>query len=181
MRARLLVAITSDNYVRNYLRTDAFSSLAGEYNIDIVADESLSLKDELQENPNFLEFFNTNPIVSKRHDLLFSLLMWRNRKKSHTFRYRWIRNAGWDAVTSEKGPWRRVVSFLRWLPGAVVNPKGLRIVILGSFIVFPIAQYLLKKNIPISPDPSVSLGRGNTRSSFSRARHLTPSRLILRD
>lgn len=152
MRARLLVAITSDNYVRNYLRTDAFSSLASEYDIDIVADNSLSLKDELRENPNFLEFFNTNPTVSKRHDLLFSLLMWRNRKKSHTFRYRWIRNAGWDAVTSEKGPWRRVVSFLRWLPGAVVNPKGLRIVILGSFIVFPIAQYLLKKNMPISPD-----------------------------
>ena len=40
---RILVAISADIYVRNYLRTDALSSLQKLYDLDIIADKSLAL------------------------------------------------------------------------------------------------------------------------------------------
>lgn len=152
MTANILFAVTSDNYVRNYLRTDALSSLSRKFEIDIVASDSLELKRELENRPDFRGFFQTDPIVSQRHDLLFSLLMWRNRKKSDTFRYRWIRNAGWDRVTAPQGTVKKIAAFLKWLPGALLNPKGLRIVVLASPLLFPLSRFLLQRRLPINLD-----------------------------
>jgi len=147
---RILVAITSDNYVRNYLRTDALSALFDNHRVDLIADESLALSHEVAEHPRFAGFYRTDATLDRRHHLLFSLIMWKNRKKSPTFAYRWMRNSGWDSVSAEKGALRKARAFLRWLPGGLVSPLGVRILVLANPLVFPIAKKLLLARLPVN-------------------------------
>tara|TARA_B110000211_G_scaffold232440_1_gene296176 strand:+ start:153 stop:1571 length:1419 start_codon:yes stop_codon:yes gene_type:complete len=147
---RILVAITADNYVRNYLRTEAFSVVCEKNHVDLIADESLALSQEVEGHPQFAGFYRTNSTLDRRHHLVFSIIMWRNRKKSPTFTYRWMRNSGWDNVSAEQGAGKKIRAFLKWLPGAFANPLGIRILLLGNPLIFPLAKFLLLNRLPIN-------------------------------
>ena len=148
--SRILVAITADIYVRNYLRTGALSVLFDNYHVDLIADKSLALSHEVADHPRFAGFYETNASLDRRHQLLFAAIMWRNRKKSPTFAYRWMRNSGWDNVSAEHSVVRKIGAFLRWLPGGVVNPLGIRILVLGNRVFFPLAKKWLLNKLPVN-------------------------------
>lgn len=152
--ARILIAISADIYVRNYLRTDALHLLSRDNEVTVIADESLALAAEVQEHPDFGGFFGLDPAIKSKHSLLFSLLMWRRRKKSPTFLYRWMRNSQWDLLDRDHGPLRWLLSFVRWIPGALVSPSGLRVPALGNPLVFGIAKAALVRQLSINPELS---------------------------
>ena len=149
---RILIAISADIYVRNYLGTDALSSLQKHYDLDIIADTSLALANEVSQNPSFVGFFSLAPNTERKHHLLFNLLMWRNRKKSRTFVYRWLRNSQWHLIKRQGSLLERALSAVSWIAKASRNPHGLRIPVLASAPLFPLVSAVLRRSLPVNPD-----------------------------
>ena len=148
--AKILIAISSDIYVRNYLRTDAIQDILKEHDCDLIADASLALATEVGNHPNFQSFYDADERVDRRHQLLFNLMMWRYRRRSPTFLYRWLRNSQWHLVQRNRGWFQFLLSATRWIGSAIANPVGLRIPILGNSALFPLSSRLLKSQLPIN-------------------------------
>lgn len=147
---KVLFAVSSDIYVRNYLRTDALSFLRKEFSVDIIADSNLALSDEISTHPDFKGYFALDSRAEVKHHLLFNLLMWRYRRKSRTFLYRWLRNSQWHLIRREGSLLSWAFSALAWLARAARNPHGLRIPLLANRVVFPLASRALQKSLPLN-------------------------------
>ena len=148
--AKVLIAISSDIYVRNYLRTDALHNILQNHECNIIGDGNLDLKDEVSDHPNFLSFYTIDERIERKHQLLFNLMMWRYRHRSPTFLYRWMRNSNWHLIERHRGFLRFLISLLRWMISATGNPKGLRIPVLGSKALFPVVSRTVNFQLKIS-------------------------------
>ena len=69
--SKILVVITGDTYVRNYLRTDALSELRKNHDVYLAADRALSLTSEVQSTQGFIGFYDLDPEMEKKHQFLF--------------------------------------------------------------------------------------------------------------
>jgi hypothetical protein len=148
---KILIAINSDIYVRNYLRTKAFSRLFEKFDCEIIVNNSISLRGEVEQHPAFRGLYSGNARSDRWHQILFNVLMWRNRKKSQTFLYRWMRNSQWPLLSPGDSLLRRAALLLRWAVGAGRGPNGLLIPFLGSRLLSGITTRWLKRKIPINP------------------------------
>ena len=153
--AKILFIVSNDIYVRNYLRSDALHEIDNRHEVFIFADEHLALLSELQESENFAGTFSYAPKISQRHHLLFSILMWRYRKRSRTFLYRWMRLSQWGMVEKQSGAIRFGISFLKWALAGLRNQDALIPPILGSKFLFALSSWFLKRNLPINEDLEV--------------------------
>lgn len=151
---RALIVITSDIYVRNYLRTAAFSELSRRFVCDFVADARVRNREDLERLQGFKGYFSISENSRKLHEFHFNLMMWRHRKKSQTFTHRWFRNSGWHNVQNVGNPVKRMLSFLSWLTGTLRNPHGLRIPVLASSLIFPAIAKAIRKKLAINQDLS---------------------------
>ena len=158
---RALIVITSDIYVRNYLRTTAFSELSRHFVCDFVADAKVRNREDLERLQGFKGYFLISENSRKLHEFHFNLMMWRHRKKSQTFTHRWLRNSGWNTVQNFGNPVQRVLSFLSWLAGSLLNPHGLRIPLLASPIIFPVIAKAIRKKLAINRDLSDFFSKNN--------------------
>ena len=149
---KALIVITSDIYIRNYLRTEAFSELHRIMDCDYVADSRVKNSNDLEILPGFRGYFSIPDKARYLHDFHFSLMMWRFRKRSRTFTHRWLRNSGWHAVKRVGSPWVRVLSFLSWLVGSIRNPHGLRIPLLANPLTYPLTSAIVRKRLEINSD-----------------------------
>jgi len=159
--SKILVAISSDVYVRNYLKTDALVGLETQFDCHFIADQSLSLTEDLESKPGFRGFYTVSGPTQKRHRRLFNIMMWRHRKKSRTFLYRWLRNAQWHLIDRSHGPFKRGLSTIRWFFSALANPEGLIVPLLGNRIIFPLASRWLQSQIPLSEEFRTLIEREN--------------------
>lgn len=148
--SRVLFAISDDTYVRNYLRSTALSDIQRKHELLIIASDEISLRHEIMELPGFGGFCHVEPHDKWLHQLYFNILMWRNRKKSRTFFYRWLRNSHWQLVKRTGNPFARTLSYIRWFIAALANPRGLRIPLFANRLVFPLTSRLLQRSIKIS-------------------------------
>jgi len=86
--------------------------------------------------------------------------MWRHRKKSRTFLYRWLRNSQWHLIRKESGLLSWIFSALSWLARAARNPHGLRIPLLANRVLFPLSSRALKKSLPVNDDLEQFVAKG---------------------
>ena len=157
--AKVLVAITNETYVRNYLRTDALTELRQNHKVRVVTDESLGLADEVAENEDFLGFYNLQPAPERLHHFHFNLMMWRNRRRSRTFFYRWLRNSNWHLIRRDRGLLTRLLSYVHWFVAALLNPRGLRIPLLANRLVFPISSAIVRSRLQVNESLAKILSR----------------------
>ena len=150
LMADVLVVLSSDNYVRNYLRTGVISALRDEHNVKIVADARLSLLTEVKAEPGYLGSFTIDRKIARRRDLFSSVLMWRFRKRSRTFFYRWLRMANWGMVRTELGPVPLFLSFVRWVMSLLRSPRPLFVALLGTPGIFFVSSQLLMRPKEVS-------------------------------
>ena len=88
---KILVIISSDLYVRNYLTTDVFSEIdTSNYELFFIGESSIENKHILEEKNNFLGYFGLNPKTYHNHKELLNIYAWRYRKKSSTFPFRFL-------------------------------------------------------------------------------------------
>jgi len=151
-KSRILFVLAEDNYIRNYLRSGVVEELSTAYDISLIIDERLGLRDEAEKSRWFRGTYQIAKTSEKKHLLLSQLLMWRNRKKSRTFLYRWLRISRWPAFAPGLGRHRTVLRYVRWLTGLLRNWEALRIPLLGSGVLGLLCIGYLKKTLAVSPD-----------------------------
>lgn len=136
--AKILFAFNADIYVRNYLRSGLIDGLQQTHNVSVIGNQAISLSKELSEIPGFLGFYKIAAQEERKYSFAFNLMMWRNRKKSRTFVYRWMRNSKWTDVDQQGGALRFLISFSRWLTYSLVNPRWIVIPLAASRLLFPV-------------------------------------------
>jgi len=137
--ANILFVVLNDLYVRNYLRTGVLDELRSHHSVSICCDSALELSEEIAAEPGYVGAFSLDEKTTKHRLLFFQILMWRHRKKSRTFYYRWLRLTKWSMVKTQSGPIAFLLSFLRWIANAIVNPEPFIVALLGSGLLFPLS------------------------------------------
>jgi hypothetical protein len=145
--AKVLFALSGDIYVRNYVQSGVLKALSALHDISVIANADLELRDEVSALPNFLGFYNFAPEDKARYDFAFRLLMWRYRKKSKTFMYRWVRNSRFAEVLGSRNPLATLVAFVAWLLSSLRNPKWIVLPVLASRGLFPTVFHYALKNM----------------------------------
>lgn len=157
-KSPILLVLTDDTYIRNYATSGAFDELFKVFDVDIAIDGRVSLRGALENLGPVAGEFEISADQARLHNLHFQLIMWRFRKKSKTFFYRWLRNTNWSLIQRE-GPLRiRLVSFLGWLVAAMLNPNGFRIPILANAVVFPFVSRFVRGKIEPNAQLRLILG-----------------------
>lgn len=87
---KILIFLSRDEYVRNYLQTEALSGLSSHELVFLLSDKCKNRK-SLEGKPGFLGTLPSDPVSEKKQYELFNFLMWRYRKRSRTFYYRFSR------------------------------------------------------------------------------------------
>ena len=100
-KTKVLLVVSGDLFVRNYIRSGVAKRISETYELSIIANAACSLKSDLEMEPNFSGFFTTNPIVEAAHYKYFTLLIFRFRNRSRTFPFRLKRDIGWP-LSSER-------------------------------------------------------------------------------
>lgn len=141
--AKLLFVLSSDIYVRNYLRSGVIAALRGEHSVKVIADSRLALLDEVALEPGYLGSFKLDERIARKRELLFSASMWRFRKRSVTFFFRWLRMANWGIVRTNSGLLILITSFIRWLGSLLLSPRPLITALLGTPGIFTLSVQAL--------------------------------------
>lgn len=162
--AKILFVISSDLYVRNYLRTGVVDSLKVNHEVDLVCQDNLELREEIEKDPAFLGTFEVPLRSHRRRMFFFHVLMWRFRKKSRTFLYRWQRMAGWGLLPTEKKPIRRILGVARISWSLLQNPRPLLISLSGSRLAFPLTSRIYEWLEGISPQVNDLISGGHYRA-----------------
>lgn len=113
IKKNILLIVTSDLFVRNYLTTDALSIIREKNNLSIIASSEITLKEKVELFEGFKGYFSFNPKLVRNHNRLFKVLMWKNRKRSSSFTFRYLRELGYQNIYGKK-------SFMQFVKGLVV-------------------------------------------------------------
>ena len=89
LQMKILIIITADLYIRNYVKTGVFSNIDNG-NCYYIAADTIGGEDILEQEKGFIDYYAVDPTLNARHVELLNILMWRYRKKSKTFFYRFL-------------------------------------------------------------------------------------------
>lgn len=152
---KILIIITNNLYVRNYLSTSAFSDIERTYpNTFYLCETSVNEIDSLRTRPGFIGSYTLDPVAYDQHIELLNVLMWRFRKRSSTFMFRflilyWPKTSKFHHENPTKNPFRKVARYL----------KALKYPFLGNFIVSRISLPALKARIRVNAEIDAHLKR----------------------
>lgn len=85
-RKKIAIFISGNEYIRNYLHTDAFKDLQREFHLDLYIDSKLHLSP--QQKMQFQEVYNYESFNPRYATWLYTVHMLRFRSLSSSFRYR---------------------------------------------------------------------------------------------
>ena len=90
-KKKILIVISSNLFIRNYILTDAFSRLEMKYDCHYIANKNITIVNEIIDKNGFKEFYEIDKKTQKIHQNIFDALMWRYRDKSSSFLFRIMR------------------------------------------------------------------------------------------
>ena len=85
----ILIVLSGQGYYRNYISTDAFQYLRERYDVHFLLADDIDIG--TNSKLSNLHRYKVNPRVAAKHLRIFNLLMWRHRKKSSSFKFRFSR------------------------------------------------------------------------------------------
>ena len=153
--SRVLVLMPGSGHVRNLLRSGGLDATLTAHDCVFAVPAGFDAPADLAEIKRRGEIIGTyasDPERERLHGLLFDALMWRHRRRSRTFLYRWQRTAGVNRIVRTRGPWVRIKSSARWTLWVMRKWTPVRTVLLGSAVIHPIARRLLERRIGHDPD-----------------------------
>jgi len=151
---KILFIISSDLFIRNYIKTGVIDFLSKNYDLKIACYKNIHLKSEIDKLDNFIGFYTSNIRQDKRRYFLMDVTLWRYRKRSTTFNFRFMRVSklsNLDFFSSLKNI-KEFLSFLKEkLKFQNLNRKNLILrIIFGNRFIFPIFSILYKKRLAIN-------------------------------
>jgi hypothetical protein len=154
LKRKLLIVIASEIHVRNYISTNIFSELEKKYDCYYLAsEEGIKSKRSIEGKNNFIGFFKSDLVVMEKHYKLFNVLMWRYRKRSSTFYFRFLRIfhfhlLRWHGSYFES--FKKIVQFFLW--NLLKNREGLYCLVLGNKVVFKLFFNTMFNRIPVNQE-----------------------------
>lgn len=153
-KSSVIFVIGSESFVRNYISSNALIKIQENFDCNFLVNQSLEnhpLIEPLQKKSFYKED------GENYYDLIFDLFMWRNRKKSKSFRHRIKRTRGFSLHFHEEQ--NIVIKFLRIL-GRLIRYSKFRVQynLLANQItfstVFKLLNFLSKNNQSIEREIS---------------------------
>jgi hypothetical protein len=150
---KILIVIPGDEYVRNYLTTDALDAVERENDCYYLASDRVKGREHLENKKHFLGYYHFPKSLEKKHYALFNILMWRFRSRSTSFRFRFRRISRLDRL-KYRGNLRAYFGGLVEFVYANLFTSGsaLYSVLLGNKVVYRIFERIYQNRIAISND-----------------------------
>lgn len=146
----LMIVISDDLFVRNYITSDALSMLREKYNCFFLVSKKIAHKDVFSENDNVI-FYDTDKKVNKIHFRIFKLLMWRYKSKSRSFRFRIKRTNELNFKFVVKTNILMKLLKVAWRLANFIITRVFYFTLSNKFI-FPFYFKYLKNSLPINHD-----------------------------
>ena len=150
---KILVLLTSNIIVRNYLNNDNFLLLEKQFEVFYGITNVDKKSDSLQKIKKNRKFFYKNTQNSQNlTEKLTSLFLWKNLEKSSTFKYRYLRKLGAHAFFSKRQ--NIIIKLLRFLKFSIYTNKCwyLLLPLLASKIFFKFFFNYFHNKISFSAD-----------------------------
>jgi hypothetical protein len=148
---KILIVISDDLFVRNYLTTDALADVEKENDCYYLASDRVKSREHLENKKHFLGYYHYPKSLEKKHLALFNILMWRFRDRSTSFRFRFRRLMRLDNL-KYGGNLRTYVNAL--VDFVYVNffysGSPLRSILLGNRVVYGILGGTYQNRIPVN-------------------------------
>lgn len=88
MKNKALVVISQSEYIRNYIKTTAFSVLKRDFDLYFLISKKVFLDNSLKKEIKNLNFYDYNSRIDRHSFNLFDINMYLNQHKSKSFSYR---------------------------------------------------------------------------------------------
>ena len=134
LRRRVLIVLADDLFVRNYVTTGSFRNVIDEHDVLFLAADSITQRPAVTDLDGFRGWISTSAALTRLHYFLFNVLMWRNRGRSTSFRFRIRRHLGVEHLhhaRHARSVRERALAFARFV-GRILRPDVWPIVVLGS-------------------------------------------------
>ena len=154
----ILVVLLNDEYIRNYVTTDALSILRKEYDVTLLVSSDAKNLDLLPDNSG-VEFYLSNKQTQLSHYRLLDLLTWRYKKKSISFRFRLSRRRrlDLDEVWALRPLWKlphRLIFFMWWW-----SKRYCHDVFFHNYAMYPLYSTYLKRTLKENKSLSEAIER----------------------
>lgn len=141
---RIFFILTADLYIRNYIESGAFREIE-DHDCYYIAADNIERRDEIENKKSFVGYFKIDQNEVSKHIELLNVLMWKYRKKSSTFLWRflilhWPPTAQWYQNRKNGALPARYLSLM----------KGLKYPVLGTNPVSMASIPFLKKRLKIN-------------------------------
>jgi hypothetical protein len=148
-RKKLLIVLSSDIYIRNYITTDALDDIERSCECHYLVSDKATLYDKLSHKRNVGKY-RVDDQLNKKHFSTFNVVMWRFRKLSTAFEFRFRRKFDIPVTWSEvKGLMSFLMYCARWF---VRRIRVSRIKIIGSRLFFPFYKKMVIDRIGLNGD-----------------------------
>jgi len=150
---KILIVIPGDEYVRNYLTTDALAAVEKENDCYYLASDKITAREHLENKQRFLGYYHFPESVRKKHYALFNILMWRFRDRSTSFRFRFRRLMRLDSLKYRgnlRTYFRGLVVFV--YANLFGSGSALHTILLGNRAVYGMLGGIYRNRIPVNED-----------------------------
>jgi len=144
---RILFIISSDLFVRNYIRTGVIDSISKKYDCKIVVNGKIFNKDDVEKLENFAGYYISDPKEDIKRSNFMNVILWRYRKKSTTFQFRIMRMFGLQNLNffSSLAQLKQFLSFVKKKLSRTSKP--LQYIFFGTFFIFPFFIFFYKMKL----------------------------------
>jgi hypothetical protein len=158
LKQRLLIVITSDLFVRNYLTTDALTAIQSQYDCQVASARSVSGSTE--KIPGFAGYFDQDPEIERRHYNLLNVLTWAYRNASSSFRLRFMRIARAELLIWRGDLQAYVRNVAKFFAVNLLRDRWpLYALVCGTRRLLPLFLRAYSRHIPIHPSVTELLER----------------------
>jgi hypothetical protein len=147
-RIKILLVIASDLYVRNYIRSGIADKLGQQFDLSLLAKDTLELIDDVKKCPDFYGIFQSDDALEQAHYGYFNILMYHYRERSKTFSFRLTRETGLP-LPEESNQWIKTIKQL--LKKGRRGNKTRECVINGNRWRFPSYRKKFEQTLSINP------------------------------
>jgi hypothetical protein len=149
-KKKILIIISNDLFVRNYISTYAFSHLQNDANCKFLFSDKI-LNRNFENFSNFeYDCFKIDSKVEKKHFDLYNILMWRHKSKSKSFRFRAKRIYQFkpEPIRNFQNIFFWFIYIFKYITNYILN--FLKKTLFGSNFFFPVYFWFIKHELPIN-------------------------------
>jgi hypothetical protein len=155
-KKKILIVISSDEYIRNYIQNSSFQATEREFDCYYIGSDSLTKKTELQKKIGFKGFYKEDLEKNRKSYNYFNVLMYKYRSKSTSFVFRIKRTLDPPRI-GFKGIAKLIFykKFNKIFGLVKIVLKKLKVQIFASYLIFPWFRKKFEKNYKINSEVSV--------------------------